>query len=211
MNFVAHLLVALEARPVSADSEYAFGTVLPDLASMARMKIDRGGLSPEALAGVRMHHRTDEAFHGDPWFVELLSSGGRELMSASVPRGGARACAHLGVELLLDGVLLEDEDTAGLTDEMFVALPMQKIGSDEDGRWPAFLSRAAEYGRPVWYDDPAEIARFLHRIVASRRRLAFDEVHVPAVEDWLRHIRPAVVDTADELMVRVRSNVTAFS
>ncbi len=207
MNFVAHLLVALEVQPGSADSDHAFGAVLPDLASMARVKVDRTQLTPEALSGMQLHHRTDDAFHGDPWFLELLGSGGRTLLDSSVPRGGSRACAHLGVELLLDGVLLENAAVGRRTDELFAALPTKCAASDEDEQWPAFLNRAAEYGRPDWYDDPAQIAGFLQRIVARRKRLAFDVEHVPAVEKWLTAVRPSIVSSADELLARVTSKV----
>ena len=57
----------------------------------------------EALAaGLRFHHLTDEAFHGSRSFLEFSGQALSYLSRHGLPRGSARAVAHVGVELLLD-------------------------------------------------------------------------------------------------------------
>lgn len=199
VNFVAHLLVALDHRAGEPTSDFAFGAVLPDLASMGRLKFDRASLSPEALLGVKLHHATDDAFHSNKWFTSLLGEGVAQLMAEQVPRGAARACAHLGVELLLDGVLLEDKQTSKATNALFASLNTQIAASPDNTAWPQLLKRAADYGPPNWYGEPQGVAAFLQRVTSERPRLAFGVEHLAPVEDWLTEVRPAIA--ADSLSI----------
>ena len=59
-------------------------------------------------AGVALHHATDGAFHELPAVTGLMRELDDRLAAAGCARGPRRAVAHIGVELLLDGVLVDD-------------------------------------------------------------------------------------------------------
>ena len=46
----------------------------------------------------------------------------KNLVAAGLPRGGALACAHVGVELVLDGELLRDPSIAAAVIEVYGAM-----------------------------------------------------------------------------------------
>src|SRR5687768_8762401 len=82
--------------------------MLPDLASMAGVRLDTTELPDDVAAGVRHHYAADAAFHGHESFIRLLRTVRTALADAGVARGPARAAAHVGVELALDGWLLAE-------------------------------------------------------------------------------------------------------
>jgi hypothetical protein len=80
--------------------------MLPDFATMcgARLaEIDH----PELRAGIALHHRTDRVFHASSHFLALCGDARRDLLARGLGRGHAQAVGHVGVELLLDGWLVE--------------------------------------------------------------------------------------------------------
>lgn len=99
MNFVGHAVVAGRQVPLDA---YAFGAMVPDLRRIARgtpLDLD----DPAVDAGMASHHVVDAAFHDHPWFRRSMAA-----LVAAMPVAdrGARAAAHVAVELAIDGVLL---------------------------------------------------------------------------------------------------------
>src|SRR4051812_25858680 len=79
----------------------------PDLLAMCGA-LAGAGTSPEVAAGQAHHVAVDARFHACPGFVALTAWGARVLVEAGLPRGPARGAAHVGIELLLDGVLASD-------------------------------------------------------------------------------------------------------
>src|SRR5688572_23166915 len=116
MNFFGH--AALAAGHFSARSPQLPGTdlallcagaMLPDFISMLRL--GRPAVLDEQVArGVSFHHLTDHAFHELDSFLRLSREAFAWLSEQRVPRGPARAVAHIGVEMLLDEVLSDDAD-----------------------------------------------------------------------------------------------------
>src|SRR3954452_22349226 len=108
MNFFGHALIAQRAETTRGPirSEFVLGAMLPDFASMLRTRPPFSTL--DALsAGLWFHHRTDDAFHGSPSFLQFSGDASRFLSDRGVARGTARAVAHVGVELLLDAAFAD--------------------------------------------------------------------------------------------------------
>jgi acyl carrier protein phosphodiesterase len=197
MNFVAHAHVAL--RRAEGNWERAFGATLPDLASMAGMRIDRSLLSPSVEEGVALHHRTDTAFHA----LEAFHTGSRQirggLLEAGVPTGPARAIGHAGYELLLDGCLL---NRASVRDEFVQVLARapdvaEAVSFADPDRWRELVAAMRDQQWWLGYGDPQIVSRGLHRRLQSRRLLRFSEADLPAVTAVLTAARPAVDAAAD--------------
>lgn len=110
MNFFGHVVVATWLP--DADGRTALGAMLPDLLGIAGLR----GVEPrdpEVARGLELHHRTDDVFHASDAFVTLQASLRAALEAGGLQGGPARAVAHVGVELLLDGALLDGIDLDG--------------------------------------------------------------------------------------------------
>lgn len=82
--------------------------MLPDFFSMMGIR-NRVVDDPDLARGVEFHLETDALFHQTPTFIELNQNALNELRKRGVSRGPARACAHIGVEMLIDAVLIRDK------------------------------------------------------------------------------------------------------
>jgi len=207
VNLGSHIAVAVAVG--RDDRAERLGSALPDVAGMGRFRLNRDphGDGGGALdAGIQLHYRTDDVFHSHRWFVARQAEVHDELTAAGFGRGPALACAHVGVELLLDGVLLADGPTAGAVRETFAAIddlraPLGALVSpDDEPGWQAHLSRFTGGGAVAHLDDPAEVARRLQRILAHRPRLAFAPRQLPHLVDVLARRLPAVADGAHDLV-----------
>ena len=191
MNFFAHLHVARQAGWTDAPS--ALGSMLPDLLSLARVRADPGRLPLGVAHGRALHHRSDTLFHHHGTFLELAADLRDRLGGTGVPAGPARAVAHLGNELLLDGLLPDQPTLVGAFREAVdhgPAVEPALVGADHSA-WRAlagWLSGAV----PSDYAETDEVARRLHRMLARRPRLAFDARHLPGIAEVLEVHRPAV-------------------
>jgi hypothetical protein len=211
VNFVGHIAIGLTVGARSSDTEFLLGTALPDFASMARLHLAPadGPLGD----GMELHHRADSVFHRHTWFVAFERDVQRDLIDAGVARGGALACAHVGVELLLDGELMREPTTARAVDDVFGAI------ADPD---PAVVATAPPFDRTRWrahlagvsarldvrsYADPLSVAERLHRITARRPRLAFAADDIPIVAERLAAVQPRVAETAREVVDRVATQL----
>jgi hypothetical protein len=212
VNLLAHAWVALACGYEAPDE--VLGAVLPDLASMARVRLDRSRLAPGVAVGVACHLATDEAFHADRHFVTGSAALRRELVDAGVRRGAARAVGHVGWELLLDGTLVGSPAEAAFRDALAgpgVDAVADALDGDGRRRWQAFLDRRGEGPARLRYDDPAWVADRMVAILAPRPALRLGEEGVPAVRAALsRHAgrvtaaAPAVLD-ATAAAVRARA------
>jgi hypothetical protein len=211
LNFVGHAHVAIARHDVSP--ALVLGAMLPDFASMGGARLlplDH----PVLAAGVALHHRTDDLFHAAPEFVRLCSTWGPALEARGLSWGASRAVAHVGTELLLDGLLLDDDATraayleavAALEEPLVSAIPVRGPGA---ARWPALLARVRVHGAPDFYRDPVSVADRLIRILASRPRLTIDEAHRATLCDAMRALRRDVEPVASALALAGRAAVSA--
>ena len=81
--------------------------MLPDFATMSGARLAEAHDDAGVTLGIALHHRTDGAFHHLPPVLALMRELDDRLERAGCARGPRRAVAHIGVELLLDGVLVE--------------------------------------------------------------------------------------------------------
>jgi hypothetical protein len=160
-------------------------------------------------SGIAFHHATDHAFHSDDWFLDL----GREMREAlhgdGLPDGAARACAHVGPELLLDGALLIDVTTADGVTEVWgrIGAPGNDVVDlappGERERWRVHLESVATRLDPFSYSDAQVVARRLHAITSRRPRLAFDGALVGVVTRHMAAVQPRIMASAPQILERV--------
>jgi hypothetical protein len=203
MNVVAHLVVAGRVTGLDPGTDELLGAVLPDLASMAGQRVDRARLPAGVAAGVAVHHRTDQCFHGHPWFVAAVRHDVADLRRAGLPRGASRASAHAGIELLLDGVLLDDPIVRGSVEVFIASLDVDRLGEAgvvHRARWERLFVRMGEGSLADAYGSAESVADRLHHALAGRPRLAFDRAHRPALVDQLAARRVDVDRVAADLV-----------
>ncbi len=215
MNFVGHIHIAEhclgrqrggDPPAATGDRErYLFGTALPDFAAIGRFQLTDAPADPALAAGVDMHHATDSAFHTSQWFLTHSQSVRADLEERGVNRGAARACGHVGVELLLDGHLLASHDglrpraqnVLGLADDDRLRLT-ELVAGHRRSDWIHHLSRISSWPLPDDYHQPMAVAERLQRILRPRRRLAFGPADVTVVAETLAdHLADLVAGIAD--------------
>jgi acyl carrier protein phosphodiesterase len=190
VNFFGHATVACWRKPKPC---FVLGAMLPDFERMIARRA--GDLDDaELIEGIRWHHRTDAAFHDCPTFVALCRSARAELRRHGLPRGATMAVAHVGIELLLDGLLLGDEEVErAYLQALQVAgdpdCPLRWSSEADAARFEALRARLLEAGAPTAYRDPSVVAERLARITSARPRLAFDARLVPDVRQWTNEMR----------------------
>lgn len=208
MNFFGHATVA---GWLCSDPRWVLGAMLPDFASMCRARL-RGAADPVVAAGIALHHATDDAFHGAPSFLALYASGTEALEAAGVGRGAARAVAHIGTELLLDGFLLDDEAACAAYLEA-VALPHEPLGlafrDQGAARFAELAARVREHGLPEDYRRPERVAARLEQILARRPRLALTPADRPAVVAHLERAQAEIGRLVPQLLGEVRAGLRA--
>jgi hypothetical protein len=187
MNFFGHATVACWR---TAHPAFVLGAMLPDFARMADARLPTIATA-EIAEGVRWHHRTDTAFHACPTFLELCRTARVTLRQGGLERGSTLAAAHVGIELLLDGLLLDDESVTrayleALETAKHLASSIGWRSIDEAHRFSAVVARLLAEGAPLAYREPSAVAHRLYRILASRPRVAFDRQQVPQVTAWAR-------------------------
>lgn len=208
MNFFGHTFVAM-ADPGDDghdDPEYLLGAVLPDLASMARVRVDRSGIEGELLRGVRCHMEADAAFHDLPEFHRGMASLRERLAPHDIGRGAARAIGHVGWELLLDGTLLGSPAEEAYWRALDVAPEaLDAVTPAGRERWAHFLGRWDLSPRPqLRYDDPGWVADRLFAMLSDRPYLQFRAEDVPSVAQALADEQPSVVAAADGVLASLR-------
>lgn len=199
MNFFGHAAVASWS---SAPPAAVLGAMLPDFATMIGSRLAEAA-DAEVARGVDLHHATDAAFHTLPAVTGLMRELDAQL--AGCARGPRRAVAHIGVELLLDGVLAREPAyraayLAGIAYEPDVQW------RDDDGarRFPALLARLRARGVPDDLASPEAVTTRLGHILAPRPRLA-------ATADDLRIIRGALIAFQPRLEVAAETVMRALS
>jgi len=214
MNFFGHALIAQrhEATRGAVRAEFVLGSMLPDFASMLRVRpprATRGAL----VAGLHFHHLTDEAFHGSQSFLEFSGQASSYLRSRGLPRGSARAVAHVGVELLLDAALATNSANEAYLCALECALTervadhIEWQSSDGKARFTQ-LCRSLVGRGAVGTDTPPElVAQRLRNILADRPRLALDDAGQSVVRDWAMTARPVIMSHAPQLLLEVEQRL----
>ncbi len=211
VNLVGHVAVTLGDGPAPS-SDFLVGCMLPDLATIARVRVTRP--DGEMGRGVGYHHECDAAFHDSPWFLQHNVRLRDELLGEGVDRGAARACAHAGLEMLLDGALVDDEyvqsHVRGALDTLDDhAESLAGLAAEHDReRWVATVRRIARALDTSGYADPASITMRLQRMTAGRRRIELRADQAAAVTTVLADAQPAVLTAAPGVLDSVRRRVT---
>ena len=204
---MGHIATGLRIGDDPVTPEFLVGTALPDLAAMARTRL---GAADGALGdGIAIHHATDQAFHRDAWFLDFERELRALLREDGLPDGAARACAHVGPELLLDGALLDDPAVANGVRTVFgeIAAPdddtVDLAPDGQQDQWRAHLVGVATRLDPFTYRDAAVVAQRLHTITSRRPRLAFDADLVGAIRARMVSVQPRIVSSATDVLDRV--------
>ena len=210
MNFFGHAVLAAERDP---DPCFVFGAMLPDFMNMAGIRSFEV-IDCRIARGIRFHHTVDDAFHGAASVRQLMARARRELIELSVPKGPARAVAHVGVELMLDGALAEHaEDKQAYLAALNADRELPGILWDNPGdcsKMLRLLERlTADHGSGILTDDPARLLARLRVVLAPRPRLALTDPHIPAVKAWLRESTAIVRDKKPTILAEVRARLAA--
>lgn len=215
MNFFGHALIAQrdEATRGPIRTEFVLGAMLPDFASMLRARPPTVTL--DALsAGLSFHHRTDDAFHGSQSFLEFSHQASRFLSDRGVPRGTARAVAHVGVELLLDAACAgENAANEAYLSALAAALTERVRGyiqwqSSDAGERFQHLCHSLRQRGPVQEHPASElVAERLRNILADRPRLAMDDHGLSVVREWVSIARSKITSGAPQLLREVEQRL----
>ena len=215
MNFFGHALVAQRHEEFASSpsgsvrAEFVLGAMLPDFASMLRGRPPQASLD-SVRAGLTFHHRTDDAFHGCPSFLEFSRHASSFLSERGLPRGSARAVAHVGVELLLDAEFARESAAneayllaldCALTER--VASHIHWSASHAEAQFQHLCHSLRQRGA-YRADPPAElVAERLRSILADRPRLAMDDTGQSVVRDWIVSVRSSIATQASQLLLEV--------
>ena len=201
VNFFGHATVASWQ---GANPGLTLGAMLPDFATMCRARIAHVH-SDDIAAGVALHHRTDAAFHQLDIFVELCADTTQRLRQHGVAKGGARASAHVAVEMFLDGALLDDEAAStGYLAAIELAPSCDEAilwqAPDQAMRWDHLCKRLGETGLPRAYRDPIQVAERITWILARRPRLALADDEAEILRDELGKTQNQVLAATESLL-----------
>lgn len=219
MNFFGHAALAashFEAQRPSPDEAELWrlcaGAMLPDFWGMLRLR--RPAVRDDSVArGVQFHHATDAEFHELASFHRLSRDAFAWLSEHGLPRGPARAVAHIGIEMLLDEVFAR-EASARDAYRGALALPLAELldfPAPEDGPRLTALQQAL-LGRTAWLQQPpAElVAERITRTLSGRPRLATDAAGQLLLGHWVTRSRPQVEAEAPEVLAALRTRLASF-
>lgn len=188
------------------------GAMLPDFIGMLRL--GRPTIRDAALAtGVAFHHGTDHVFHDLASFHQLSRQAFAWLSDRNLPRGPARAVAHIGIEILLDEVLAANASARdayraalGVQLPQLLAFENQRDAERLAALQDALLTRAATQLEPT----PGLVAERIARALAGRPRLATDQAGQALLADWVTVARPLVAAEAPEVFATLRARLANF-
>jgi len=184
MNIAGHVAVAMRLAPDAP--RVWLGAALPDLGAMGRFRLMGDTADADVTAGIALHHATDDAFHRHPTFTEAMARLRSDLAGDGVGRGPARAVAHVGPELLIDGYLLGDAAVGDAVDAAIAEIELlgpalATLVEHNEPAWEQHLADVPNWGRPTDYADPHAVAHRLHRILSRRPRLQLESRHIEGI------------------------------
>jgi hypothetical protein len=199
VNYFGHAAVASWSTAASGS---LLGAMLPDFATMSGTHLG-DARDPDVAHGIELHHTTDRVFHDLPPVVALMRELDDRLDRAGCARGPRRAVAHIGIELLLDGVLVDEPAYRDAYTSALAHDPVDVIWRDDgdDERFAALFARLRSYGVPDDLRKPESIVHRLHRVLAHRPRLAPSASDLAAIKTGLVEHKPRV-EVAVETVLR---------
>lgn len=216
MNFFGHAALAADhfgsEHPIPEAGELGrlcVGAMLPDFVGMLRL--GKPLVTDQALArGVSFHHRTDHAFHDLPSFQQLSRQTFAWLSQRNLPRGPARAVAHVGIEMLLDEIMAHDA-AARAAYLAALSVPLtQALSFDAASDFERLetLRRNLRERAATQLDPTAElVARRIRRTLEGRPRLATDDAGELLLREWVTLARPWVAAEAPRLLAGLRAQL----
>jgi len=186
VTFFGH---AAAACRVDDDPGFILGAMAPDLLPLCGA-VASSETSPKVAAGRAHHLAVDATFHTNPAFTNLCAWASRSLTEGGVSRGAARAAAHVGIELCLDGVLaLETTARAAYARSLAEAdgpgAPFVWRDEISQSRLRSLVARLRGGQVPAAYRDPDFVTDRLVGALGRRPRLALLEHQAPAVRRFL--------------------------
>lgn len=178
MNYFGHAAVASWTQ---ATPGVVLGSMLPDFLSMSGARVTDASGDPDVAAGIDLHHHTDRVFHQLPIVLGLMRELDARLEAAGCARGPRRGTAHIGVELLLDGVLVDDADFRAAYLRGLAHEPRITWRDAGASRFAALQARLRHFGVPDDLRDPAAITERLAHVLGSRPLLAPSPADLTAI------------------------------
>lgn len=206
MNFFGHAAVATWSAPASgAAPAVVLGAMLPDFATMCGGRI-ASAEDAGVARGIDLHHTTDAVFHTLPVVTALMRELDERLAHGHCARGPRRAVAHIGVELLLDGVLVDEPAYRAAYLSGLMHDPALQWRDPEDApHFALLLDRLRAHGVPEDLRLPEAITKRLHRILAHRPLLAPSSDDLRAIHDALVAFKPRLDVAAETIMRGMRA------
>ena len=185
--------------------------MIPDFQTMCGARV-AGTTDPEVAAGIALHHATDKAFHTLPAVTGLMRELDQRLERGGCARGPRRAVAHIGVELLLDGVLLDVEAyrEAYILGIEYEAPLTWREPDDDPVRFSTLMARLRAHGVPDDLRKPDAIAFRLGRMLAHRPLLAPSPQDKAVIVVALIELKPRIAVAADTVVRGVRAALEAL-
>lgn len=204
MNFFGHAAVAGRA---GGDALFVLGAMAPDLLPLCGAVADQATCAA-VVDGQAQHHRVDAVFHANPTFLALQAWTARALIERGVARGSARGAAHVGTELLLDGVLASDREArrayaGALAEADGGSPPFTWRDRASEQHWAALIARLRRGTIPEAYRDCDFVADRVLGALRARPRLAVCDRDQPIVRALLPALRTRVEAEAHALLVSV--------
>jgi hypothetical protein len=207
VNYFGHAAVASWSETSPART---LGAMLPDFAGMCGAHLGEAS-DPEVAAGIALHHATDHVFHTLAPVEGLMRELDAHLDRLGCARGPRRAVAHVGIELLFDGMLVAEPAYRDAYLAAIATDPARVTWRDADGpmRFAMLIDRLRSYGVPDDLRDPAAITARLARILAPRPLLAPSPSDLHAIGKALA-LQQARVGVATETVLRgLRAQLSA--
>jgi hypothetical protein len=204
MNYFGHAVVAFLRRPEPA---FVLGAMVPDFAAMLRLA-QPSPTHAGVAAGVAFHHETDGRFHHAPTFVELNHAALSALRERDVARGPARAAAHIGTELLIDGMLCRSAEwvagyVAALEEVARDGALLEGIPDAARPELAALAAHLAERGAAVHATSRERLEFRLGRSLAGRRRIEPGPGELEVILDTLLARCAAVEERVPALLLEL--------
>jgi len=209
LNFFAHSVVACWSNE---EPLFVLGSMLPDLAAMLGLRLGEVH-DPQLKAGIDCHVATDAVFHGTAHFLQHCQTCVEDLVQRGVGRGTARAVAHVGFELVLDGWLCQ-QTTALQGYERALQWAQEPawadalaLSSEQRQRLLRGVAQLASAPIPQRYREPLFVADRMEFILRRRPRLAMQPADLPHVQDRMQQLHGHIGDIAPALLSDVRARL----
>jgi len=212
LNFFGHAAVALWR---SHHPGFVLGSMVPDFAAMVRARPPRTE-HPELSGGIAFHHTTDEVFHDTPTFRRLSSVAFDDLSARGVGRSAARAVAHVGVEILLDGELAAERTARAAYLDALGAQPgfshhLEWTSEREGAAFELLVKALLERGLSRAHTSPQTTAYRVTRALAHRPRLALGEGDEARVVAWAEATKSEVARSTPALLEELAAGLGSAS